>query len=37
MKPLPVGGNIVGIELGVTHSYAGHLSAGGEPVLLHNS
>ena len=36
MKHLPVGGNIVGIELGVTHSYAGHLSASGEPVLLHN-
>jgi molecular chaperone DnaK (HSP70) len=37
MSSLPVGGNIVGIELGVTHSYAGHLSASGEPVLLHNS
>ena len=37
MSSLPVGGNILGIELGVTHSYAGHLSASGEPVLLHNS
>jgi molecular chaperone HscC len=37
MSSLPVGGNIVGIELGVTHSYAGHLSASGEAVLLHNS
>ena len=36
MKSLPVGGNIVGIELGVTHSYAGYLSASGEPVLLKN-
>ena len=37
MSSLSVGGNIVGIELGVTHSYVGHLSASGEPVLLHNS
>jgi molecular chaperone DnaK (HSP70) len=37
MSSLPVGGNIVGIELGVTHSYAGHLSNTGEPVLLRNS
>ena len=29
-------GNIMGIELGVTHSYAGLLSASGEPVLLRN-
>jgi molecular chaperone DnaK len=36
MSSTPVSGNIVGIELGVTHSYAGHLSASGEPVLLHN-
>ena len=30
-------GNIMGIELGVTHSYVGRLSASGEPVLVHNS
>jgi molecular chaperone DnaK len=29
-------GIIMGIELGVTHSYAGLLSASGEPVLLPN-
>lgn len=29
-------GNIIGIELGVTHSYVGRLSASGEPVLLPN-
>lgn len=28
--------NIVGIELGVTCNYAGHLSASGEPMLLLN-
>jgi molecular chaperone DnaK (HSP70) len=36
MSSPPVGGNIIGIELGVTHSYAGHLSNSGEPVLLRN-